>query len=264
MSGAAGYTQGHREVEMGRGRKAAGAGVLGLGVIAAWEMASVARVVRRGDAGGRADHAEGVGEGLGYPLHLVLLGDSAVDGYGLTAEESLPRQLALRVAVATGRRVVVRSLAVSGATTSDVARFQVPLLRVAERIDAIVIGVGVNEVLKRTPAAAIDEATRQLIAGVRLEAPDAATAFIVCHDLSTAPGFGPVLRRVVGARCRAVARRQTRVLEEHGVSVVPSEIPGTVEMYGADGLHPGPLAVVAIAEAVTDTLVGKAGVRVES
>ncbi|MFT5563490.1 MAG: hypothetical protein ACI970_000202, partial [Myxococcota bacterium] len=64
---------------MGRGRNAAGAGLLGLGVVAAWEMASVARVVRRGDAGGRADHAYRVGEGLGEPLHLLLLGDSAVD-----------------------------------------------------------------------------------------------------------------------------------------------------------------------------------------
>jgi lysophospholipase L1-like esterase len=246
--------------DVGRGRNAAGAGLLGLGVVAAWEMASVARVVRRGDAGGRADHAYRVGEGLGEPLHLLLLGDSAVDGYGLTADEALPRQLATRVAAATGRRVVVRCLAVSGATTSDVARFQVPLLRAADQIDAIVIGVGVNEVLKRTPAAAVDEATRQLIAGVQRAAPAAAVAFVVCHDLSTAPGFGPVLRRVVGARCRAVARRQTRVLRQHGVRVVQGDTPGAPQMYGRDGLHPGPLAIVAIADAVTATLVARSAV----
>ncbi len=241
---------------MGRsGRRAAGAGLLGVGFVAAWEMAAIARIVRRGDAGGRHDHVWSGGEGLGEPLRLVLLGDSAVDGYGLTAGEALPRQLASRVAVATGRRVDVRSIAVSGATTADVAAFQVPLLRAFSGIDAVVVGVGVNDVLKRTHGKALDEATRQLAIGLRAAAPGATTAVLVCHDLSTAPGFGPALRRVVGVRCRAVARRQARVLAEHGIDVVPSEGPGTPEMYGADGLHPGPLAVVAIADATTATLV---------
>lgn len=231
-------------------------GVLGLlGAVAAWETAAVARVVRHEDGGGRADHADTVGEGVGEPLRLVLLGDSAVDGYGLTAPESLPRQLAARVSVATGRRVRVRSLAVSGATTADVVTGQLPLLRAAGRVDAVLVGVGVNDVLRRTATGALVEATTAMAGGLHAIVPDAALAVVVCHDLSSAPGLGPLLRRLVGARCRVVARHQRRVLAAVDVPVVPLDGPGDPSMYGRDGLHPGASAVAAIASRAASTLV---------
>lgn len=234
--------------------RALGLGLTGLGLVAAFETAAVRRVRRGGDPGGR-DHAHAVGEGIGEPLVLVLLGDSAVDGYGLRSSQSLPRQLAARVATATGRRVRVRSVAVSGATTSDVVGFQLPLLRAAGRVDAVLVGIGVNDVLRRTPAPALQEATRQLVLGLRSTAPDAALAVATCPDLSRAPGLGPVLRRVVGLRCRRVARLQRAVLEEHGVPVVaPDEVPDAT-MFGPDGLHPGATGVEALAGLAVRVLV---------
>ncbi len=232
-------------------------GALGLvgGALAAWEVAAVARVVRHEDGGGRADHADTLGEGVGEPLGLVLLGDSAVDGHGLTAPESLPRQLAARVSVATGRRVRVRSLAVSGARTADVVTGQLPLLRAAGRVDAVLVGVGVNDVLRRTGTGALVEATTAMAGGLRAIVPDAALAVVVCHDLSSAPGLGPLLRRVVGARCRVVARHQRRVLAAADVPIVPVEGPGDPSMYGRDGLHPGADGVAAIAERAAAALV---------
>ena len=226
-----------------------------VGAVAAVEAAAVARVSRVGDEGGRADHAATVGEGVGEPLSLVLLGDSAVDGYGLTVEESLPRQLAARLAVATGRRVRVRSVAVSGATTTDVVTFQLPLLRAAAPVDAVVVGVGVNDVLRRTGAGALEEATTALAGALHATVPGAAIAVAVCHDLSRAPGLGPVLRRVVGARCRAVARRQREVLTDAGVPVVAIDDPGDPAMYGEDGLHPGAEAIAVLADHLVAALV---------
>lgn len=233
-----------------------GLGLTGLGLVAAVEAAAVQRVRRGGDPGER-DHAHAVGEGIGEPLVLVLLGDSAVDGYGLASAQALPRQLAARVARATGRRVRVRSVAVSGATTSDVAAFQLPLLRAADGVDAVLVGVGVNDVLRRTRAGELEEATRQLVHGLRAAAPGAALAVATCPDLSRAPGLGPVLRRVVGLRCRRVAGLQHAVLEEHGVPAVDLEGVPPAAMFGPDGLHPGATGITALADVAVGTLVDR-------
>lgn len=230
------------------------AAAVGLGAIAAWEATQVARVARGVDPGGRHDHAAMVGTGLGEPLRLVLLGDSAVDGYGLTAEASLPRQVAARLASRTGRRVGVRSLAVSGATSADVAASQVPLLRAAGALDAVVVGIGVNDALRRTSAAAVTTATHEILDGLAGVAPSAALAFVPCHDLTEAPGLGPVLRRVLGWRCRAVLRAQRRVLADRGVPVAISDRRAPAAMFGDDGLHPGASGIEVIASLVVGAL----------
>lgn len=245
-------------------RRGVWAGLLGLGAIAAWEAAAAARVVAGVDPGGRADHAATLGSGLGEPLRLVLLGDSAVDGYGLDAGEALPRQVAARLASRTGRRVQVRSIAVSGAASADVAAFQVPLVRAARDVDAVVVGVGVNDALQRVRGDAVAAATRAIVTGVRAAAPGAVLAYVPCHDLSTAPGLGPVLRRVLGWRCRTVARQQLAVLEELGVPVAAAARPGPPEMYGDDGLHPGTGAVEVISSLVVGALMTEVSAAVDA
>ncbi len=230
------------------------AAALGIGAVAAWEAAQIARVARGEDRGGRADHAATLGTGLGAPLQLVLVGDSAVDGYGLSVEESLPRQIAARLASRTGRRVEVRSIAVSGATSSDVAEFQVPLLRAAGHLDAVVVGVGVNAALRRRSADEVRTATHAILDGLASAAPSAALAYVPCHDLTEAPGLGPLLRRVLGWRCRAVERAQRRVLEERGVPIAASDRRAPAEMFGDDGLHPGASGVEVISSLVVGAL----------
>ncbi len=236
-------------------RRGVRAGLLGLGaLLAAWEVAAVARVVRREDPGGRHDHDATLGTGPGEPLQVVFLGDSAVDGYGLGVEESLPRQVAARFANVTGRRVRVRSVAASGATSADVEASQLPLLRAAGEVDAVVVGVGVNDALRRVRGDAVTEATRAIVDGVRDIAPDAAFAYVPCHDLARAPGLGPVLRRVLGWRCRAVAQRQRAVLEDLDVPVAMADRRGTAGMFGDDGLHPGAQGVEVISSLVVGAL----------
>lgn len=239
----------------GLARRQVWAGLLGVGAaLAAWEVVAVARVVRREDPGGRSDHDATLGTGLGEPLQVVFLGDSAVDGYGLHAEQALPRQVAARLANVTGRRVRVRSVAASGATSADVAASQLPLLRAAGEVDAVVVGVGVNDALRRVRGDAITEATQAIVHGVRDIAADAAFAYVPCHDLARAPGLGPVLRRLLGWRCRAVAHRQRAVLEELDVPVAMADRRGTAGMFGDDGLHPGARGVEIISSLVVGAL----------
>lgn len=228
---------------------------VGLGALAARELLAFARVRGGTDPGGRHDHRATVGSGLGEPLELVLLGDSAVDGYGLSAEASLPRQVAARLSSRTGRRVRVRSLAVSGATTADVASFQLPLLRATGPVDAVVVGVGVNDAIQRVDLDAVEQGTRAIVDGVLATATDTALAYVPCHDLSVAPGLGPVLRRALGWRCRRVAARQLGVLEDLAVPVARADRPGTATMFGEDGLHPGARGVEVIASLVVGALV---------
>lgn len=241
-------------------RRAVLGGLAVAGAVAAWEAAAVARAVRREDPGGRHDHATTVGSGLGTPLEVLFLGDSAVDGYGLSVDAALPRQVAARLAERTGRRVRARSVAVSGATSSDVAAFQLPLVRAAGPLDVVVVGVGVNDALRRVPGPAVAEATRQWVTGLAAAAPSAHVVALPCHDLSTAPGLGPVLRRVVGWRCRAVRGRQVAVLEEHGVTTVRLDRPGPPTMYGEDGLHPGVEGVDVLASLVVGALVTRTAI----
>lgn len=239
------------------------AAALGLGAVAAWEAAQVARVARGEDPGGRADHATTLGTGLGEPLRLVLLGDSAVDGYGLTVEESLPRQVAARLASRTGRRVRVRSLAVSGATSQDVADLQLPLLRAAGDLDAVVVGIGVNDALRRRPSDEVAAATHAILDGLAAIAPSAALAYVPCHDLTEAPGLGPVLRRVLGWRCRVVGSTQRGVLAERGIPTVASDERAPAALFGDDGLHPGASGIEIIASLAVDALMtdGRAAVH---
>ena len=234
------------------------AAVLGVGVVAAWEAAQVARVVRGEDPGGRHDHAALLGTGLGEPLQLVLLGDSAVDGYMLTVEASLPRQVGARLASRTGRRVAVRSIAVSGATSDDVARFQVPLLRAAGPVDAVVVGIGVNDARRRLPSDAVQDATRAIVRGIDEVAPDAALAYVPCPDLTGAPGLGPVVRRVLGWQCRRVNRWQRAVLDALGVPIAQADRRGSAQMFGDDGLHPGARGIELLSSLVVGALVADA------
>lgn len=167
---------------------------------------------------------------------MVVLGDSASAGHGLTdADEALPRRLAR--ALATGRRVSVRSVAVDGATTASVLDHQVPHV---DGDDVVVVGVGANDALRGRSARQVTRDTAAMLRGVFLRAPQARVVLVTCPDLSVAPRLPDPLRAVVGWRCRSVARAQAAVADGYGVATVLLTRDGLVpEMFGRDGFHPG-------------------------
>ena len=84
-------------------------------------------------------------------VELAAFGDSAMAGVGVQrAEDSLPVQVAQRVADATGRPVHVVGYAVSGARTLDVLTDQLPAVR--RTPDVSVLVVGTNDVTGVIPA----------------------------------------------------------------------------------------------------------------
>lgn len=233
---------------------AAGLGLLG---VAVHNATRVARLRRDGPAeGGERTHDAVVGEGLGEELRVLILGDSAADGFGITdAQLAFPRQVAVRLAAATGRRVRVASVAENGATTATLTRDQLPVLRRrGGDVDVVVLSVGVNDAVARHAPRQVRTETGALLDAARAAVPDADLVLVTCPDLGTAPRIPRPLRDLLGWSCRRVARAQLRAARDAGVAV--AEIDGRVDasMYGVDGFHPGPLGQAGMADLVVAAL----------
>lgn len=82
-------------------------------------------------------------------VHYVALGDSTAQGIGASRVENGYVPLIVdRLAVATGRPVVVTNVSSSGAGVRDVVREQLPLLEeLPRRADVVTLGIGVNDVM---------------------------------------------------------------------------------------------------------------------
>jgi lysophospholipase L1-like esterase len=228
-----------------------------VGLALTWAVASTAAAVAR-----RRRIAAGVTpldhdlEVAGRPpaVRLVVLGDSAAAGHGIgSADDALARQLGRALAGRDGRAVVVTSLAVDGATTPDVCDRQVPAMD--PEVDAVVVGVGVNDALR--PGRLRPDATRALLAALAHHAPGASVVMVGCPDLGVAPGVPPLLRGLVGRRCRTVARHQQRVAAELGVPFVGLDRSVLAPAdFGADGFHPGAAGIGRLARLVVERLTG--------
>lgn len=190
------------------------------------------------------------------PRVLVMLGDSAAAGHGLSGPDvAVPRLVGRGLVDRDGRATAVRSVALDGATTAEVLTTQVGAARGAE---VVLIGVGANDALnaRHTRGEIVDTTHRLLAAVAEVASPGARVILHNSPDLSAAPGLPSVLRPIVGWRCRRVAQLQAAVAALHGVPVVdmPREkLPP--EVFGADGFHPGPEGHARLAARVLRLLV---------
>lgn len=196
------------------------------------------------------------------PRLMVMLGDSAAAGHGLVdPEEAAPRRLARALMAVDGRATAVRSVAVDGATTTDVLEQQVEAARGAE---LVLVGVGANDALDpRRTRDQLAAVTQTLLRTIRdVAADDARLVLHTCPDLSAAPGLPVALRPVVGWRCRRTAEVQAAVAAMEGVPVV--DLPRarlTREVFGSDGFHPGAVGHARITERALALLCEPAGAR---
>jgi lysophospholipase L1-like esterase len=104
------------------------------------------------------------------PVELVTVGDSLMAGVGATAvAESLPVQLALRVAERYARPARVTSTGCSGARVADVRSQQLPaVLRRRPRPDVVVCAAGANDTTHLTPPGAFRGELRELVRELRV------------------------------------------------------------------------------------------------
>lgn len=187
-------------------------------------------------------------------VEMAAFGDSAMAGVGVHhVEDSLPVQLAQRVADSAGRPVHVVGYARSGARTIDVLTRQVP--RVQREPDVSVLLVGTNDVIGVTTAVKLARSSRLLLdALVSLGAPVVMSSLpeframrLLPHPLMEAVlGYGAV----VGAVHRRAAAMRPLVRFVDVVGDVGSEFVNDQDMMSADSFHPSAAGYGRIADAL--------------
>ena len=178
----------------------------------------------------------------GPAVKVALLGDSSAAGYGVERVEDTPgAQLASGLAAAADRRVHLRSFAVVGARSSDLARQIDRALPTSP--DLVVMLIGANDVTHQVlPSASV----RHLAEGVRrLREADIEVVVGTCPDLGTIKPIPPPLKQVARAWSRRLAAAQTiTVVEERGRTVSLGSILGPefdaapAMLFGPDRFHP--------------------------
>ncbi|MHB1063864.1 MAG: SGNH/GDSL hydrolase family protein [Georgenia sp.] len=192
---------------------------------------------------------------IGDPaVELATFGDSAMAGVGVHhVRDTLPVQLAQRVADAAGRPVHVTGYARSGARTHDVLTRQVPRVRRAPDVSVVVVGT--NDVTHVTTPAALARMSGALLDALgTLGAPIVMSSLpqframrLLPHPLMEAAlGYGAVVGRV---QRRAVAPRP-RVRLVDVASAVGGEFVADQRTMSADSFHPSAVGYGRIADAL--------------
>jgi lysophospholipase L1-like esterase len=189
-------------------------------------------------ADGRAGEA-----GVGAELRLLVLGDSAAAGVGVSSfGESLAGQLVAQLS--GSRRVTWRVLARSGSTTNDALAMLASLPPAT--FDAVVTSLGVNDITSGLSQGAYIANYRRLI--MQLRQVHGANRFIVSGfpPVGRFPALPHPLRGVLGLRSRKFDRAlRAAFAGEHGIDFVTH---GTMsdtslemaDVMATDGFHPGP------------------------
>ncbi|GAC1329994.1 MAG: hypothetical protein NVSMB13_17840 [Mycobacteriales bacterium] len=192
----------------------AGLGLVGVAVLAAEGALAAARTYLS-----PADAPPGSGEyGAGADLRLVVAGDSTAVGLGAGSNAAtVGGRLAARLAVESGRRVLVSSVAVSGARSRDLPGQAAAAL--AARPDLVVVLVGANDA---THGARRSGVRRDLGVAVRMLTDRRIPVVLATSpDLGAARNFAQPLRLVLAWQGRRVAAAEDAAVTEAGGVAVP-------------------------------------------
>lgn len=209
--------------------------------------AAAAEGLARPDAAAPADAAA--------PLHLVGLGDSLIEGVGVTrAEDCLTACCAREFAAATGRAVGWRTVGRSGATSAGVLHKLAARLP-PEPVDLFLVSVGVNDVTalrrRRDWRAHLDAIATRLAR----HSPDALAVFLGLPPLQRFPMLPPPLAQVLGLRARQLNDELAEVLGAHpGARHFRFDFEARPEEFAPDGFHPSGESYIRIARAVAASI----------
>jgi lysophospholipase L1-like esterase len=205
-------------------------------------------------------------------LRLVVLGDSTTAGVGVDrAEDSLPYQLARRLADHHGRAVHVVSYGWAGARIADLARSQLP--RALEPIrpsatepflpgaDIVAIVIGSNDATHNTPPRRYRADLRTVLDGVRAANPAAEVV------LAGIPAFRGALRAVEPlifladqyARLLRVVSREEAARADGRYADLAAEVPRRIDrdtaFLASDQFHPSAVGYAIWADVIFESLV---------
>lgn len=184
-------------------------------------------------------------------LRVTVLGDSTVTGPGLgSPDECFVRVIARRLS----DRYCVRlaSLAVTGARSIDVLRYQTPAA-IEEDSDVTLISVGGNDVLRAVPVRVFERNLEAIVAVMKTVSSE--VVLMGVGDIGTIPRCPRPLDRVATLTGRMADRVHARVALRQGVGKADhwgwsAEAFRDPAVFSPDLFHPGPAGHAVWAETV--------------
>ena len=177
--------------------------------------------------------------GRGDPLHFLAIGDSIIVGVGARRiEQSTVGHVARFMSGRLSREINWHAAGKIGASARGVRVDVVPGLP-ARAFDAILVSVGVNDVLKLERSARYRRQLLKLLRELRRHSPEAVIACLGLPPLDEFPKLRRPLRWIVGLRVRRFDQVAREALERvPGVMHIPVRFSPRPEMFTVDGLHP--------------------------
>jgi acyl-CoA thioesterase-1 len=175
---------------------------------------------------------------------VVFLGDSLTDGYHLPRSRSYPALVERRI-LARGWPFTVVNAGVSGDTSVDGLERLDDLLE--NRVDVLVLALGINDVLQGLPPERTRENLQRIIDRTRTRYPDAGVVLAGMRLWETWPG----------ADARRFQALYPELARENGAALVPfllEGVAGRTALNLEDGLHPNARGHELMAETVWNTL----------
>jgi lysophospholipase L1-like esterase len=200
--------------------------------------------------------------GRGTPLRLLAVGDSIIAGVGARRiGRSTVAQVARFMSGRLGREIHWHASGIIGASARRVRCDTLRRLP-TEPFDAILLSVGVNDVLKLERKRRFRRQLLKLVRELRRHSPDAVIGYIGLPPLDTFPRLRRPLRWIVGRRVRhfdAIAR-DTLARVPNTVHI-PVQFSARPDMFSQDGLHPTEASQRRLAKIIAGTLVAKVAER---
>ena len=175
------------------------------------------------------------------PVVYAALGDSTGVGVGARKGGGYAARLFERIErVRPGSRLV--NLCVSGATTADVLRAQVPRVGAA-RPTLVTLAVGINDATRNLPVEQFAANYEQTVKRLR-EQTQAPLVLSNVPDISHAPAVPVFLRDEAQRRIRLYNERIAEIASRHRLQLVDAYtksaelIPRHPEFFSPDGFHP--------------------------
>ncbi|WP_166264571.1 SGNH/GDSL hydrolase family protein [Marinobacter caseinilyticus] len=184
--------------------------------------------------------------GEGPLLNMLLLGDSAVAGVGVEAQEdALSGQLAQRLA----RRLTV-NWTLQAHTGLKVSDFLPPAERLPRiQVDVIVVSLGVNDVTSTVSASRWIRQVRQLVLALQKQYRPKQILFTAVPPMHRFPSLPQPLRWYLGQRARHFNHLLEALLDEHEkTELVTIDFADDPAMMADDGFHPGRAGYIAWAD----------------
>ena len=193
--------------------------------------------------------------GRGEPLHFLAIGDSIIAGVGARrVQQSTVSHVARFMSGRLSREINWRAAGVIGAGAWRVRRDVVPALP-PQRFDAILVSVGVNDVLKLERSGRFRRQLLKLLGDLRTHSPYAVIGYLGLPPLDQFPKLRRPLRWIVGYRVRrfdAVARDALTQLPN--VVHIPVRFSPREDMFSNDGLHPSETSQRRLAKIIAGAL----------